>query len=466
MKKHLVYLLGLMPVCVFSQIDLGTPIATGKGGAATAITHDWQCLGINPANLGYSDNYKFSLGLLNAGFSAQSQALDYKTIYNAAVHPSEPFTIPDKQKLAQKFSTPDGLNLYGNINWLAASVYFPKLGGIAINLRDRMNGHATLSKNAADIIFNGANAIPYQDTSIYHQPVGYVLNGTHASYYHYRELNIAYGRRLLGKEEGVQLFGGAGFKYLWGIADMDVKAEGNKVSGHASFSNNYGFNPEFIKNYKPENTNYMFNTVGNGYAIDLGAGLKFKNTLTFAAALTDLGSINWKKNNVLVFDTTMPKLDSSQVGISNWDQNSIAGFLYNSVTNAVHFSGGAPYSTSLPTRLRLGVGMKLGKRILLGFDAVMPMNNANGNLQTTFLALGGEINLWGTAKLSTGISGNKNYGFAVPLGFTLGTLGITEFYVATNDILSYIGLSPNPQLSFAVGVLRFNLKNPLVNEAK
>ncbi len=466
MFKKLLYLFGALPCALYSQIDLGTPIATGKGGAATAITHDWQCIGINPANLGYSDNYKFSLGLLNVGFSAQSKALDMTTIYNAALHPTNSFTSADKQKLAEQLSTADGLNIYGNVNWIAASLYVPKLGGFAFNVRDRVNGHATLSKNTADIIFNGANSIPYQDTSIYHQPVGYVLNGTHASYYHYREMNISYGRKIIGSEESIQLFGGIGFKYLWGIADMDFKADGNKIDGHASFSSNYGFNPTYIKNYTAQTTDNIFNTVGKGYAFDIGTGLKIKNNLTFAASITDMGAINWNKNNVIAMDTTMPKLDTSQTGISHWDANSLPGFLYNSVTNAVSLKGGSPYKTQLPTRLRLGIGLKIGKKILIGADAVMPMNNANGNLESTFFALGGEINLFGTAKLSTGVSGNKNYGFSIPMGFTLGTLGITEVYIATNDVLSYLGLSNHPQLSFAMAVLRINLKNPLVNEAK
>ncbi len=456
--KKIIFALSLLPVSLLAQVDLGNPSSTGKGGVATAITQDWQCIGINPANLGFTDNYKFSLGLANIGVSIQSRALDFKTLYKAATDPNATFTQADKQKLAQDLSSPDGLNIYANLNWFAASFFSPTAGGFAINLRDRVSGHATLSKNAADIIFNGANSTPYQNPAILNQPVGFVLNGTRASYLHYRELNLCYGRRLLGKDDGMQLFAGIGFKYLWGIGEMNMKAEGNKVTGHAAFSSNYGFNPGFIRNFSLQTTDNAFNTVGKGQAFDFGASLKISERLVLSASLTDLGSIRWTKNSVVVLDTTMPKLDSSQVGVLNWDQNSITGFLYNTIAGAVKFTGGPAYSTQLPTLLRTGAGLKLGKKLLLGVDAVFPVNGDNGNLENPFIAFGGELNLWGTAKLSSGISGNKNYGYAVPLGFTIGTIGITELYVATNDVLSFLNVSKSPKLSFAFAVLRFNIK--------
>ena len=464
--KKLVLAAALLPLAVNSQIDLGTPIATGKGGVSTAITHDWQCLGINPANLGFDDNYKFSFGLTNFGFSLQSKAIDLTRLSNAVLHPNDKFTLPEKQELATKFATPDGMNLYANVNWFAASIYFPKLGGIALNVRDRISGHATLGKNTSDIIFNGVKSVPYQDPSVYSKYLSDVLDGTHISYYHYRELNLAYGRKIIGTDETVQLFGGVGAKYLWGLGDMDFKSENGQISGRAAFSTDYGFKYDQVKNYKPTTTNSYFNTVGHGFAFDMGTAIKIKNKFTVAASVTDVGSITWAKNTLIVIDTTMPHLDTSQVGLSSFDANSIAGFLYNSLTSMVHYSDAGAYTTVLPTRLRLGTGLKLGKKVLIGCDAVMPISENKGDLQNAFFALGGEVNLWGTAKFSTGISGNQNYGFSVPVGFTLGTLGITEFYVATNDIITFISKSKNPQLSFCMAVFRFNLKKPGENVAK
>jgi hypothetical protein len=101
----------------------------------------------------------------------------------------------------------------------------------------------------------------------------------------------------------------------------------------------------------------------------------------------------------------------------------------------------------------------LGKLIQIGADVVLPLNEANGNLKNPYLALGGEIILSGGVKISTGIAGNENYGYAVPFGFTLGSLlRVTEFYIATNDIITFFSKSKSPQASLAVGLLRFNIK--------
>ncbi len=456
----------VIPFLTNAQIDLGTPMCTGKGGVATAITHDWQAIGVNPANLGYEDNYKFSMGLTNFGFSLQSKAIDLTRLSNAIMKPNEKFTLPEKQELATKFATPDGLNLYANVNIFAASIYFPKLGGIAVNLRDRISGHATLGQNTSDIIFNGVKSVPYQDPSVYSKYISQVFDGTHISYYHYRELNLAYGRKIIGKEDAVELFGGAGAKYLWGLADMDFKSENGQISGRAAFSSDYGFDFGAVKNFKPTTSNVYFNTVGHGFAFDLGTGIKVKNKFTLAASVTDVGSISWAKNTLIVIDTTMPHLDTSQLGLSSFDPNSIAGFLYNSITGMVHYTDAGAYTTSLPTRFRVGTGLKLGKKVLIGADVVMPVTNNNGDLQNAFFAFGGEVTLWKKAKFSTGISGNQNYGFSVPVGFTLGSMGITEFYIATNDIITYISKSKNPQISFAMAVLRINIKKPGEDDAK
>lgn len=88
---------GLTSYLSFSQIDMGLPVATGKGGAANGIVKDWECIGINPANLGWENNYKFSISAVIFGISAQSKALDYNQMKNAILHPGDTFSKADKK---------------------------------------------------------------------------------------------------------------------------------------------------------------------------------------------------------------------------------------------------------------------------------------------------------------------------------------------------------------------------------
>lgn len=455
-----------------AQIDLGVPAAMGKGGVSTALLQNWEVIGINPANLGWHTNYKFSIGLLNFGFAAQSRALDVTGLRKAFTNPSAAFSTADKQNYAKLFSTPEGLNMQLNVNWLAASLAFPKFGGVAVNLRDRAFAHAGLSQNAADILFNGVNSLPYQDSSILNQNISSVFDSTEVSLLHFRELNLAYGRRILkmGTENAdgvpaIQLFAGVGVKYIWGLGNMDVRVTNGQLNGHASFVKSYNVNYGNLQNFTPQSTPLLFDAVGSGIGVDAGASLILNNKHRFAAAVTDIGSITWTNNVLLTSDTLMPSLDTSSTGLNSWQLGSQSGALFGT-NGLLNMAPGGDYTTALPARLRLGYSMRIGKRIDVGADLVFPLNKQLYNLGQPFIAIGGEINLFGTAKLSIGVAGNEQLGWSVPMGFTVGTFGIFEFYVATGDVLTYFTKSDNPNLSVAVGVLRFNLKNPLDNSNK
>src|ERR1051326_957778 len=108
----------LLTSYIFSQVDLGIPASTGKGGVGNGILYDWECVGVNPANLGWEKNHRFSISAVIFSISAQSKALDYGQLKNAIIHPGDTFSQADKANYAKLFSNPDGLNLQSNMNWL------------------------------------------------------------------------------------------------------------------------------------------------------------------------------------------------------------------------------------------------------------------------------------------------------------------------------------------------------------
>lgn len=188
----------LLPTLMFAQVDMGIPSVTGKGGAANGVAKDWECIGINPANLGWKSNHDFSMSGLIVGLSVQSRALDYAQLKNAITHPTDTFTKADKKLFADLFTCQDGLNMQINMDWLALSFKVPHLGGFAMNVRDRTFGHVTLNKNAADVLFNGVNAAVFKDTANFIKNISTLFDGTKISYMHYREMNLAYGTKLFG----------------------------------------------------------------------------------------------------------------------------------------------------------------------------------------------------------------------------------------------------------------------------
>jgi hypothetical protein len=450
-----------VPLC--AQIDMGIPSAAGKGGASTAIAKNWEAVGINPSNLGWSSNYLFSMSVASFGVTAQSRALDFATLKNAMLHPSDTFTAAEKQNYADLFTNPEGFNMVANMNWLSASVYMPKLGGLAFTVRDRAYAHVGLNHNAADILFNGQNAAVYQDSTIYSQNISHVFDGCNMTYLHFREANLAYGRRIakFGAEDGdgnpaIQVYAGVGVKFIWGMANMNGKITNGTILGQSSFSTNYSINYGNIENFTPEKTSSMFNNVGTGMGFDFGGSVIVKNKFRFAASVTDMGSITWRDNVLVASDTTMPHLDSTNYGMNNWQVGNQAGFLFGD-NGFMNYQSAPDYKSNLPTRLRLGFGMSIGKRIDIGADLVIPMNKTIYNLSNPYVAVGADIKIFEVLKVNAGISGSADLGWNVPMGITLGPLGPFEIGIATGDVLTFVDKTRNPNISLCMGFLRLNI---------
>ncbi len=462
-KSLLILCASALTIPSLAQIDMGVPAAAGKGGTSTAIVKNWEAVGINPSNLGWSGNYKFSVTILNAGLTAQSKAINFATLKHAMLHPKDTFSLAEKKNYADLFTNPDGFNMQANINWIAASIYFPKFGGLAFSVRDRAYAHVGLNHNAADILFNGQNSTVYQDTSIYNQNISHIFDGCNITYLHFREANLAYGKRILkfGTEDAdgnpaVQIYAGVGLKFLWGMANMNGKIVNGTILGQSSFSTNYSINYGNIQNFTPEKVGGIFNAVGTGTGLDFGGSIILHDKIRFAIAATDFGSISWKNNVLVANDTTMPHLDTANHGLNSWQIGSQAGFLFGQ-NGFMNYSPAKDYKSNLPTRLRLGFGMKIGKRIDLGADMVLPLNKTLYNLSKPYMALGADIKIFEVLKLNIGIAGSGPLGWNVPLGITLGPLGPLEFGLATGDALTFIDKSKNPNLSFCFGFLRLNV---------
>ncbi len=484
MKKIILFFIVTLvyPVYSFAQIDLSLPVATARGGAVTAVVTDWEAIGINPSNLGWKSNHKFSVSILNVGLSIQSSALDFQTIKNAFTHPNDTFSMVQKQHFAQVLSNPNGLNMYGDVNWLAFSFQVPKVGGFAVNLRDRVTAHLTLSPTASAILFEGLQSAAYQDTNITSQKISHVLDGSNFSYYQYRELNLDWGRKLFqigGGGGGGQVsafdtrssgaigssatdtddfnafkvYGGIGLKYLWGLANVYANIENATLVGHSSITSSYGINYGDIPNFNPSSVGNLFNNTGHGYAMDLGLSAVYKKW-KFGVSATDLGSILWQHNTLVAVDTTMPHLAPGNNGINSWSQIGNFALADNSILS---FKPGPDYNLALPAMLRTGASYAIVKRITLSADAVFPLNNVLGNIETPFFALAGQFDLCKGISVCTGFAGSQVYGFEMPLGITLGLKNYIQFYLATSDILTYLIQTKNPNISIAFGLLRFNL---------
>ena len=94
--------------------------------------------------------------------------------------------------------------------------------------------------------------------------------------------------------------------------------------------------------------------------------------------------------------------------------------------------------------------------LTVGADIASPLNKSIGASTQPIMSAGAQLSFFKILKINGGVTGNAN-GFDIPLGISLSALGYYEIYVGTNDILTYLGMANNPEASFALCALRFNL---------
>lgn len=448
MKKFLLFISSLSSVLILNaQVNFGPPSAAVYGGAVTAKAQDWQAIDVNPANLGWKDNHKFSLIICNVSLSLQSHALNFGRLSSNLHHLSDSLTQANKQTVEQYVTGQNGLYAFGYFNWLSASMYFPKVGGFAFGVSDVIAGHAELTPGGADLLSNAILSNPYKDTNILRERLSQGFAGSSFGYTHYREFNFDYGRLLhvfksnyhtqfssgndsINRHPPFELYGGIGLKYLLGLADFYANATQTDITSYSAWYTN---------------GNPFFSAPGHGFGGDIGlSGIYGK--WKFGLSVVDIGFISWTKNLKQLDNSYFPKLDSNSYGLEELTKLKI------NYSNYQPLITGPAFKTDLPTRLQTGASYNVNKHILLSTDIVFPLNNVTGSLRSPYYSIAGQFTL---SKFigSIGLTYDPDYGLIIPFGIVLGP---TDIYLGTNDLFSFLGLTNSPNLSIVVGIFRLN----------
>ncbi len=440
----------LFPFVSIGQIQSVLPVSTAKNGSLTAVVYDWEVIGVNPSNLGWDVNHRFSFTILDAGVSGQSQGMNLPTLIPALQSSNIASSALSWQKI---LGTPRGMNAYSDINWVAVSFRVPGIpGGFAMNLRDRIKGNAFLGLKASEALIHSTDRV-YNDATIMS-----FLNGTTLNYEHYREINLDYGVRLFGGDGGFgheggdinkcfsfskktddhagdpQTYAGIGFKYIFGVANIKGGIAGGGINAI------YDMTPDY-----PNIPKGFFNTPGHGYAFDLGLSEIYKRW-TFAWSVTDFGSIKWKNGYTITHDTSVAPIKYGSDFMNELKNGTLAGSV-----------PANDYTTYLPAKMRLGIAYILTKNVLLSTDAIFPLNKVVGGLQGPYYALGAQINATRVITISTGFATTAYFGWGLPLGVTFNASKHIEFYAGTNDITAFLGKPSNANVSMGIWMFRYNL---------
>jgi hypothetical protein len=446
-------------IIVSAQKEISSFSATGSG-VATAFLSDYQCLGVNPANLGWqrSPIAPFHLSLLEVGASVYSDALQKNElsrdfIYNKDTH----FSSQQKVDAALAFAN-NKFAMNVDIAWLSFSYQKPKFGGIAFAIRERTSFNSYFNEDFAQLVFQG-NKAPYFDSlaivngdtagySSMPKSLGELANGSKISGTWYREYVIGYGRNFI-KSDNFSLYAGVDVKYLAGYGIIDIKDENQQLSGFSALS---PFLEVTYANTTPSiTTGSGLKTVGSGFGFDIGATVELFKKLKIGVAVNDIGSITWDGNVYEAKDTVV-----NMVYNEGFYSYQMIDEVKNLIMDSTMFNwqGKGSKKVSLPSNLRIGANYSFSDRTSIGADCYIPVNNNAGSFDKAIIGVGANIGLWKFLTASVGFGIGGNYGFVVPLGFVVKIGEEWELGIASRDAVTFFKKN-NPTISAALGFMRF-----------
>ncbi|WP_375435669.1 DUF5723 family protein [uncultured Hymenobacter sp.] len=443
-----------------AQTDMSNFSNVARGGVSNTFVTDYQAIGINPANLGRSGNARVALTIGEFGVGVGSQSLTRPQLEKFVKHSGDELSRAEKLELARAFTSDNTLNLSVDATPVALSVVLPVVGSFAFNVRQRVTGHLALNKNTAELLFLGKDAPIYPTTF---NPatvplISEVMDGTAVQLAAYNEYNVAYGRNILTLL-GVKLAGGVGYRYIQGMGVVDIRSENGKLEAYTAlspqFDVDYGKianNPSFNRR---QDTDKLLQPVGRGNGFDVGLAAEVGKMLRAGVSVTDLGSMNWEGNLLTANDQKLRRLRTS--GVNSYEfVTELADLFANGTDSLLQYKPAQKHRAQLPTKLRAGIGLKVGTRLEVGIDVTQPLNHVAGNIPDTFYGLGIDVKPLKWIRLSTGISRGAGYKTGFPVGFAIATTAY-EFGFSTRDLQGLLTDDDNPYGSIALGFLRLRI---------
>lgn len=479
LKVLIIFIGSLNALSLMAQTEAADFSRIGFAGALTAAVSDYQAVGINPANLGFpqlNDLYQYSspieggidrrkrqwaLTLAEGGFTAHSDALQRGDLWDALFQSSSfNFTQEQKRQAAEEFIN-RGLRFSTDVILLGASYQSNAWGGVALTIRERIAGTFQFNESASRLAFEGRFFDYFDSTAVNFRgdTVGYARNpqrystlfdGTRLALTWYREYGITYGVTIVNKDS-LRVSVGAGAKYLQGYAYLDAEVRSGSLQARSALSPLFGIN--YGKATSPSmRMGTGFESVGMGWAVDVGITVQFEERWTIAASAIDIGAMMWDGNVFIAKDTILNGLSST--GFANYNIFEQAPQVTGE-GNFFQWEGLTSAQADLPARLRLGLSYEYSKRWRFGADYVAPFNRAAGALGEPIISVGVDWRPTVWLTVSSGVGTGGNMGPFIPIGIMASLFGgFWEIGIQSRDVATLI-IADRPILSLCTGLARF-----------
>ena len=461
----------------YAQSESSDFARIGHAAFLSTTATDYQCVGVNPANLGFVPETEiFTLAeplgsgvsrrrkdwaftMLEGGASAHSNALSKDGLLDVILQQGGVKFTPEQKVAAADAFGGNGIRFNADVILIGLSFQSQGFGGLALTVRERGSGSFVLNNEAASIIFEGRGASYFDslvvngrgDTvGIAKQPQRYseLFNGTLLSMVWYREYAASYGVRLLNLRH-VKFYAGVTAKTLEAFAYLDARADGTNFAARSALS------PYFGISYGNANTpSYLPGSelapVGLGWGMDIGATLELGD-LTLSASMIDLGKMTFDGNVFTAADTILNGLSSG--GFNNYNIFDEAQLITGD-GGFFKWGGLQTAATELPTRAKFGASYFVNYRMRVGLDVIASINRTAGALEQPIFSAGVDFRPLTWIKLGIGVGWGGTMGVFVPVSVMFSFFGGTwELGASSRDVVTYFA-AKQPVMSLAVGVMR------------
>ena len=182
----------------------------------------------------------------------------------------------------------------------------------------------------------------------------------------------------------------------------------------------------------------LFNApAGTGFGLDFGFYADLNKVWSIAFALTDLGSINWKKG-------TVQYTSESDFLLDDVTDEELVDSLSDAITGEGSYTGA--FSTSLSTAMKMGVGFRVDKLLKGNFPGTLlfelnyhqGFNNMPANSKIPRFSLGTEWYpiTWFNVRTGLSVGGYDDFNWAFGFGFDSGLLDFDFASAYTHSILN------------------------------
>ncbi len=420
----------------------------GTGATPMALSSDYRALGWNPAHITLSpllkENWRSAIGGLEVGARLSSNALDRADLWNGLLNDS-PEAIDWQSNEWNDWKdllSNEEIALNVDITTAASAKRWRKWGA-AYTSKQHFQAELFFDLKSIELLLQGGAASWFElvvtnlgDTipndgdlgglSLSDVANGIDLNGDAilGNLLADSKLGFSWHRAHtvgLSKEWQLKKFTlhtGVSGRLLLGNGFFQLQQKDGELDAFGAFSN--GFNiPSLAEASQPISSQSIRNwgPVGQGWGADFGVALDWNGEIWASAAVTDIGSMEWRGENYSIGNVSIGSWNSPMTSSGNWiDVATVA------LDPSTWFESAEKEVRRIRngTTFHIGGGMKLNQYLTLAADGSFDNPELLGNSGTRF-GLSFVIQMLPFLRIDGGMSKWGNETIRYPLGLVLST---------------------------------------------